>query len=142
MMVPPKQEDADPSESHELSEVSKATGKRRGRKSENLDKYTQAAHEKIAEFKLKLKTAKQDGVSVAQRKKWRNVISATENRLKKRYESKFLRVIMNAQDTGIDSFVNIVANRLINSGKEQLLSKILKTAQTKIESVDSRSYDI
>jgi len=58
--------------------------KRRGRKSEKIDDYIQKGNEKIQKIKDLLKTAKKDGVSVADRKKMRCKVSAHEHRIKKK----------------------------------------------------------
>lgn len=58
--------------------------KRRGRKSEKIDDYIQKGNIKIQIIKEALKTAKQDGITVAERKKMRCKVSAHEHRIKKK----------------------------------------------------------
>ena len=50
--------------------------KRKGRKRERDDVYFKNAQEKITQIKMQLKTAEEDGVSINERKRLRNIVSA------------------------------------------------------------------
>ena len=104
------------------SERSAGNPKKRGRKREAWDKYVKDAQEKIAEYKKKLSTAKIDGIPVKERQKWRNVVSAQQSRLKKKYEVKFLNQIIGTKDQGIEDFLEIVASTLEEANKPELLA--------------------
>ena len=104
------------------SERSAGKAKKRGRKREAWDKYVKDAQKKIAEFKKKLSTAKRDGIPVKMRQKWRNVVSAQQSRLKKKYEVKFLNQIIGTKDQGIEEFLDIVASTLKEANKPELLA--------------------
>ena len=62
------------------------------------DHYVSAGDKKIEELKLKLLTAKQDGIDVEERKKWRCKVSAHQNRMKKRKEIEVLNAIVKKKD--------------------------------------------
>jgi hypothetical protein len=62
------------------------------------DDYVSAGDKKIEELKLKLLTAKQDGIDVEERKKWRCKVSAHQNRMKKRKEIEVLNAIVKKKD--------------------------------------------
>ena len=56
------------------------------------------------------------------RQKWRNVVSAQQSRLKKKYEVKFLNKIIGTKDQGIEDFLEIVASTLEEANKSELLA--------------------
>ena len=62
------------------------------------DDYVSAGDKKIEELKRKLLTAKQDGIDVEERKKWRCKVSAHQNRMKKRKEIEVLNAIVKKKD--------------------------------------------
>jgi len=62
------------------------------------DDYVSAGDKKIEDLKRKLLTAKQDGVEVEERKKWRCKVSAHQNRMKKRKEIEVLNAIVKKKD--------------------------------------------
>jgi len=63
-----------------------------------FEDYVSAGDKKIEILKNKLLTAKQDGVSVNERKKWRCKVSAHQNRMKKRNEIEVLNAIVKKKD--------------------------------------------
>lgn len=135
-----KKEDAANDASSEHSSHSHGK-KKRGRKREAWDRYVQAAQAKIAEYKAKLATAKRDGIPVKERQKWRNVVSAQQSRLKKKYEVKFLNQIIESKDGGIEDFLGIVADTLLAAKQPELLAKIIQDSQASIELVDNQALD-
>lgn len=76
----------------------KEVKQRRGRKMTKYDEYVSAGDKKIEELKQNLLTAKDDGVSVEVRKKWRCKVSAHQNRMKKRKEIEVLNFIVKKKD--------------------------------------------
>jgi len=64
----------------------------------NYDEYVSAGDKKIDLLKQKLLTAKEDGVDVETRKKWRCKVSAHQNRMKKRKEIEVLNAIVKKKD--------------------------------------------
>ena len=86
--------------------------KKRGRKTENWEKYVQDALEKINQYKEKLRTAQDNNVSIKDRQKWRNLISAQESRLKKKIELKFLHFLLNCKDQRLEILFDIIQTKL------------------------------
>lgn len=86
--------------------------KRRGRKCEKDDVYIKRGNEKIEGIKLRLKTAKQDGMSVKERKKLRCKVSAHEHRIKKKIEASTLNTILKTKDAKYLDLCNILISRL------------------------------
>ena len=86
-----------------------------------------------------MRTAKKDGIPVKERQKWRNVVSAQQSRLKKKYEVKLLDLIIATKDKAIEVYLNIVARSLNEAKKSELLAKILKEAQETIDPVDNQA---
>jgi hypothetical protein len=72
--------------------------KRRGRKRERDDLYFIKAYTKIQDLKNKLKTAKQDGMTVKERSRLRNLVSAQSSRIKKKEETMFLHQVVKQKD--------------------------------------------
>ena len=86
--------------------------KKRGRKRENWEKYVRRAQDKIDIFKNKLARAKEDNIDVKTRQKWRNVVSAQQSRLKKKFEVIFLHKLIHNKDQRLQIFFNILENKL------------------------------
>ena len=76
--------------------------KKCGRKREKWEIYVQEAKSKIDEFKGKLKTAKADKVDVKLRQKWRNIVSAQQSRLKKKFEVIYLHNLLRNKDDSLE----------------------------------------
>ena len=90
-----------------------ATGKkRRGRKRERDDKYFDKAWGKIDEIKRKLKTAKKDGITVTERQRLRNQISAQQSRIRKKEETIFLNRVTREKDSKFLELVSFLGNHL------------------------------
>lgn len=62
----------------------------------------QDAKSKIDEYKQKLSTAKRDKVDVKLRQKWRNIVSAQQSRLKKKYEVIYLHKLLRNKDDSLE----------------------------------------
>lgn len=103
--------------------------KRRGRKRERDDKYFDKATAKIEEIKAKLKTAKKDGISVRERQRLRNQISAQQSRIRKKEEVIFLNKVTREKDQKFIDMLNYMVN---NFGSAELL-KMHKNLATKWE---------
>jgi len=71
-----------------------ASQKRRGRKRERDDLYFIKAEERIASLKAQLKTAKNDGLTVKERQRLRNQVSAQQSRIKRKGEAMYLNEIV------------------------------------------------
>lgn len=72
--------------------------KRRGRKRERDDLYFDKAVNKIQEIRDKLKNAKALGMTVKERQRLRNQISAQQSRIRKKEEVIFLNKITREKD--------------------------------------------
>ena len=79
--------------------------KRRGRKRERDDIYFVKAINKIKEIREQLKTAKADGISVKERQKLRNQISAQQSRIKKKEEVMFLHRAVKDKDDKMKALI-------------------------------------
>ena len=84
--------------SGEVAVSKKPAAKTRGRKRERDDKYFDKAHDKVDEIKNTLKTAKQDGMTVKERQRLRNQISAQQSRIRKKEEVIFLNKVTREKD--------------------------------------------
>lgn len=93
-----------------------------GRKREKLEVYVKTNHKKIDFWKSKLKVAKKEKVVVQERRKMRNIISASKSRLKKKFEGKYLYNLARNKDDGISQFMEILMDHL--QEKPRLLEKI------------------
>ena len=79
----------------------------------NYDDYVSAGDKKIEAIKEQLLTAKEDGIDVDTRKKWRCKVSAHQNRMKKRKEIEVLNAIVKKKDDKIVELCDkILAKRL------------------------------
>lgn len=98
--------------------------KKRGRKRENWETYVNEAIQKIAYHKELLRTAKEKKVDVKQRQRWRNIVSAQESRLKKKYEVIMLHELLRTKDQRLDTLLSIIMEKL--QGQEDLVTQIAK----------------
>lgn len=89
--------------------------KRRGRKRERDDVYFVKAVNKIKEIREILKTAKKDGLTVKQRQKLRNQISAQQSRIKKKEEVMFLHRAVKEKDGKMEHLIKCLADMLPQS---------------------------
>ena len=99
---------ADPSPSNQAQNVVNKSNielKRRGRKRERDDIYFVKAINKIKEIREQLKTAKADGISVKERQKLRNQISAQQSRIKKKEEVMFLHRAVKDKDDKMKALI-------------------------------------
>jgi hypothetical protein len=87
-------------------------GKRRGRKRERDDVYFLKAVSKIEEIRETLKTAKKDGLTVKQRQKLRNQISAQQSRIRKKEEVMFLHGAVREKDAKMEALIKCLAKTL------------------------------
>ena len=76
--------------------------KKRGRKRENWVKYVKEAYEKIKIHKEWLSTAKEKKIDVKVRQKWRNVVSAQQSRLNKKFEVIFLQNTLKQKNDSLE----------------------------------------
>jgi len=72
----------------------------------------QEAKAKIDEYKTKLKTAKRDKIDVKLRQKWRNIVSAQQSRLKKKFEVIFLHNLLRNKDDSMQEIMEITIKNL------------------------------
>ena len=79
--------------------------KRRGRKRERDDLYFLKAEERIAKLKAQLKTAKADGLTVKERQRLRNQVSAQQSRIKRKGEAMYLNEIVQKKDNKFKELV-------------------------------------
>jgi len=86
--------------------------KRRGRKRERDDYYFLKAVRKIDEIREKLKTAKDDGLTVKERQRLRNQVSAQQSRIKKKEEVLFLNAAVKIKDQKFEQLVDILTKKL------------------------------
>ena len=77
--------------------------------------YIQTAEKKIQELRFKYSTAKEDGLSVEERQKLRNQISASMDRLKKKMESIHLRKLIQRQIERNEALMNDILPRILNN---------------------------
>ena len=80
-------------------------GKRRGRKREKDETYFEKTLQKIEQIREKLKTAKEDGLTVKERQKLRNQISAQHSRMVRKQESQFLNSKIKEKDDKMQKLV-------------------------------------
>ena len=64
-----------------------------------------------------------------ERKRIGNLISAQQSRLKKMYETRFLRSIYIKKDQNLVKLHEIIENTLIDAGKSKTLACIIKQSQ-------------
>lgn len=95
--------------------MASAQPKKRGRKKENKDIYTMKAQEKIEDIKSQLKDAKRNGISVKERLRLRNLVSAQQSRLKKKEEIFTLNQMIISKDTKFKILNDILLKHLKTS---------------------------
>lgn len=87
-----------------------------------MENYVKTNEKKIDFLKTKLQVAKKEKVKAPERRKMRNIISASKSRLKKKFENKFLYNLAGNKDDGIEQFMEIIINHL--QEKPKIMEKI------------------
>ena len=85
---------------------------RRGRKREPDYMIIEHANEKISSIKEKLANAKEDGMSLIDRRRYRNQISAQQARIRRKEEQIFLNKSNREKDARFTKFVKLLAGSL------------------------------
>mmetsp|Transcript_32876 Transcript_32876/g.50268 ORF Transcript_32876/g.50268 Transcript_32876/m.50268 type:complete len:168 (+) Transcript_32876:973-1476(+) len=111
--------------SNKTTETKRGVGaKRRGRKRERDDRYFEQGYKKIQDIMDKLKTAKKDGMPIAERQRLRNQISAQRSRLKKKEENLFLNRKVREKDRKFQNLVDGLTSVLNETQAKALWDRV------------------
>ena len=100
--------------------------KRRGRKRERDDLYFSKAEDRIAELKRQLATAKQDGLTVKERQRLRNQVSAQQSRIKRKGEAMFLNKTVTEKDEMFKELIKYMGEKIDQHTLQQIFSHFNK----------------
>lgn len=118
--------------------------KRRGRKRERDDLYFHKAVTKIEEIKQMLKTAKEKNMSVKERQRLRNQISAQQSRIRKKEEVIFLNRVTREKDEKFSELINAMVTTLDSRDLVTIHKKLSKgcweISEMSYKNVDFTSY--
>lgn len=85
--------------------------------------YVKHAQSKIDHFKQKLARAKENKIDVKERQRWRNVVSAQQSRLKKKFEVIFLHKLIKNKDQRLGDFLEVLESKL--KDRPELVNRII-----------------
>lgn len=114
--------------------------KRRGRKRERDDLYFDKAVNKIQEIRDKLKNAKASGMTVKERQRLRNQISAQQSRIRKKEEVIFLNKVTREKDEKFKQLIEAMVTTLQPHDLIEVQKKV--SANWNIQEMSVRHYNL